>query len=132
MMNSPGLYPVSATNSRQHANNNVVRLRMANTSTEEGADRLDSTRVDLYSNLYLHLKPLFEGIRKASLNARGRMLDIGCGNKPYAPIFAGRVSEHLHCDVVRSNRDRVDILCPATEIPLPDSKREKPHGAIQP
>lgn len=76
--------------------------------------------MDVSNALYLHLKPLFAGLQQASAHARGRMLDIGCGNKPYQTMFARRVSEHVGCDVVQSSEQRVDILCPATAIPIED------------
>ena len=31
-------------------------------------------------------------------------------------MFAGRVSEHIGCDVVQSNERRVDVICPATDL----------------
>ncbi len=31
-------------------------------------------------------------------------------------FFAGRVSEHIGCDLVQSSDDRVDFICPATEL----------------
>jgi len=89
-------------------------------SREEDIHRLRGTEIGVTSALYLHLKPLFAGLEAASKHARGRMLDLGCGNKPYKAMFAGRVTEHFGCDVVQSSERCVDILCPATAIPLED------------
>jgi SAM-dependent methyltransferase len=91
------------------------------TPRQTDVHRLKSVHVEADSTLYLHLRSLFDGIKRASWQARGRMLDIGCGNKPYQSVFAPRVSEHVGCDVVQSDEHRVDIFCPATDIPLPDS-----------
>jgi SAM-dependent methyltransferase len=93
---------------------------MSTTTRDEDVHRLKTSHVGIDSALYLHLLPLFAGLEQASAHARGRMLDIGCGNKPYQSMFAPRISEHLGCDVVQSDEHRVDILCPATAIPLPD------------
>jgi SAM-dependent methyltransferase len=93
-------------------------LAAAKAVREENVDRLSSARVGIDSPLYLHLRSLFADLEKVSVRARGRMLDLGCGNKPYEKMFAGRVSEHVGCDIVQSNEQRVDVICPATEIPL--------------
>ena len=95
---------------------------VASTSPRQtNVHRLKSVHVEVDSALYLHLRSLFDGIKQAALQAHGRLLDIGCGNKPYQSLFASRVSEHIGCDVVQSDEQRVDIFCPANDIPLPDS-----------
>jgi SAM-dependent methyltransferase len=99
----------------------VTRMPSAATpGRQAGVDRLSINSVGIDSPLYLHLHSLFADLEKASEHACGRMLDLGCGNKPYEKMFAGRVSEHLGCDIVQSNERRVDVICPATEIPLTD------------
>jgi len=76
-------------------------------------------RGDLY---YLVYRTLVRDLERAILaHARGRVLDIGCGNKPYQGAFAGRSTEYVGCDVIQSDRERVDILCEANRIPVPDA-----------
>ncbi len=87
----------------------------------EGLARLSSLRLDTSSPDFLVLRALFSDLEKASVHAHGRLLDVGCGNKPYAPLFAGRVREHVGCDVVQSSDRRVDVLCPATDLPFEDA-----------
>ena len=87
----------------------------------DGAERLRDYTTSLDDPYYLHYRSLFPALLKASVHARGRLLDIGCGNKPYKQMFAGRITEHLGCDVVQSSERRVDIICPATQIPLEDA-----------
>lgn len=48
----------------------------------------------------------------------GRILDIGCGNKPYAGLFEGLTFEYIGCDIVQSSLRKVDIICEANNIPL--------------
>ena len=73
---------------------------------------------DLYFLVY---RGLIRDLERAIFaNARGRVLDIGCGNKPYEAAFAGRTTGYVGCDVMQSDRERVDILCEATRIPVPD------------
>jgi SAM-dependent methyltransferase len=92
----------------------------AKATREEHVERLSANSVGIDSPLYLHLRSLFADLEKVSVHAHGRMLDLGCGNKPYEKMFAGRVSEHVGCDIVQSDKRRVDVICPATEIPLED------------
>src|SRR3954451_9355704 len=53
-------------------------------------------------------------------HARGRLLDVGCGMKPYEGLFAPFVSEHVGVDHPDSLHDlsAVDVLSDAYEIPL--------------
>lgn len=97
-----------------------TRTDMNQSPREQDIHRLSTSEVGLSSALYLHLKPLFAALEQASVHARGRMLDIGCGNKPYQTMFAAHVSEHIGCDVVQSSEHRVDVLCLATAIPIED------------
>ena len=76
--------------------------------------------LDINHPFYLHLRSLFKDLEQASVHARGRLLDIGCGNKPYEKMFTGRVTEHIGCDVIQSSGNRVDVICPANAIPLKD------------
>jgi len=50
--------------------------------------------------------------------AKGNLIDIGCGNKPYEIWFKDILSSYVGCDVVQSSSNKVDILCEATKIPL--------------
>lgn len=55
--------------------------------------------------------------------ARGRMLDIGCGGKPYAPVFAGQVEAHVGVDVptTQHGRTRLDAYAVAGALPFRDA-----------
>ena len=50
--------------------------------------------------------------------SKGKVLDIGCGNKPYEPTFAGKITGYTGCDIIQSDLNKVDIICEATKIPL--------------
>jgi SAM-dependent methyltransferase len=58
----------------------------------------------------------------AADHARGRLLDIGCGLKPYAPLFAPYVDEHVGVDHPESPHalTSVDVVASAFDIPLED------------
>lgn len=86
---------------------------------EVNMDRLNSSEIDSNHSLYLHYtfyhRDLFSAIDKY---ANGRLLDIGCGNKPYLKIIEKKVVEYIGCDVIQSSDNKVDIISNATNIPV--------------
>lgn len=73
---------------------------------------------------------LAQGIVQRELQAaareflRGRLVDIGCGDKPYAALLAPFVSEHVGVDHAESLHDRsqVDLEGTAYSIPVADAQ----------
>lgn len=61
-------------------------------------------------------------LRDAAPLARGRLLDIGCGIKPYRELFGPYVDEHVGVDHPSSlhGADAVDLTATAYDIPVPD------------
>lgn len=60
----------------------------------------------------------------AARYAHGRMIDVGGRRKPWQPIFAPHVSEHVcvdHVDKVDVRGPVVDVVATAYDIPLPDA-----------
>ncbi len=59
----------------------------------------------------------------APAHVTGRLLDIGCGVKPYESMFAPYVTEHVGVDHPDSphSSTAVDVLATAYDIPLPDA-----------
>ncbi|WP_289663016.1 class I SAM-dependent methyltransferase [Flavobacterium panacagri] len=89
---------------------------------EINVQRLSSIDVSKDNLYYLHYKSyhydLFESIEKY---AKGNLLDIGCGNKPYEKKISKVVSKYVGCDIVQSNLNKVDVICSADAIPLDDN-----------
>jgi SAM-dependent methyltransferase len=85
----------------------------------ENLERLSSYDFDVNSQYYLHYisyhTELIKGINKY---AKGDLLDIGCGNKPYEALFEGIIKSYVGCDIIQSNLNKVDIISPANDIPL--------------
>jgi len=61
--------------------------------------------------------------RCAPLYLRGRMLDIGCGTKPFAHLLHKHVTEHVGLDRAApfDARAKPDLIGTAYEIPAPDA-----------
>lgn len=60
--------------------------------------------------------------KTAKQYATGRLIDIGCGTKPYKKLFAQYVSEHIgmdHADCVHNKSD-INIFGTAYSIPVED------------
>jgi SAM-dependent methyltransferase len=88
-------------------------------------ERLDRTHTSLNDPYYLVYRSLFADLRwAADTYASGKLLDIGCGNKPYVEFFQARVSHYLGCDIAQSDRRAVDLICAATHIPLRDQSHD--------
>jgi len=88
---------------------------------EKGAARLNNSEVSVAHHYFLHYRSLFPDLQKASVHAHGRLLDIGCGNKPFEKMFGSRVREHIGCDIVQSSESRVNVICRATDLPFADA-----------
>jgi SAM-dependent methyltransferase len=88
---------------------------------EAGIARLSSLDIKKNSRDYLVMRFLIQDLKKAiSEFASGKMLDIGCGNKPYEVLFEGLIESYTGCDMVQSHKNRVDVICPATDLRFPD------------
>jgi SAM-dependent methyltransferase len=72
-------------------------------------------------NWLIHRVLASELRRQIGLYAQGRLVDIGCGEKPYRDLVAPFVAEHIGVDHGYSPHglDAVDIVAPAYDIPLP-------------
>lgn len=91
-------------------------------SREEGIKRLSNINIPTSHPYYITYFFLLRSLKRAAQTyGKGRMLDIGCGNKPYNIFFREYITEHIGCDIVQSSEKSVDVVCEATNIPLPDN-----------
>ena len=70
---------------------------------------------------YLARKELFKEINKLSTNIKGKVLDIGCGSKPYKKIF--NYNEYIGIDLKKNNKEHleeVDKIFDGYNIPFSD------------
>jgi SAM-dependent methyltransferase len=71
---------------------------------------------------------LITSLRKVAPQARGRLLDVGCGNKPYEAIFRPYVSEYLGIEheatfeltSAGGDATRPDFVYDGVTLPFPD------------
>jgi SAM-dependent methyltransferase len=61
----------------------------------------------------------------AATHANGTLLDIGCGTKPWAPLFAPHVTEHVGVDY-QAPPDGIepDVVADAYDVPLDDASAD--------
>jgi SAM-dependent methyltransferase len=85
--------------------------------------RLETPATNIRRSDYLVMHPLLAWMASvAPLYARGRLLDYGCGNKPYRTFFAGRVSCHTGVDVEQNKEGTVEhVVAPGGRLPLADA-----------
>jgi len=86
---------------------------------KENIERITSDKIKKINKSHSHFLVYYyltKDIEEAlKIHAKGRLLDIGCGNKPYA-IFLNETIEHVGCDIAQSSEMKVDLICPATAI----------------
>jgi SAM-dependent methyltransferase len=86
---------------------------------KEQLPRLAGVHLKTKAPDYIHLYFLQADIHEAlTQHARGQLLDLGCGNKPYEEWYAPLSSSTIGCDVIQSSLNRVDVLCEATNLPF--------------
>lgn len=91
----------------------------------ETLSRLSSVKTGISDCYYLTYKFLFQNLKVAiEMNAKGDVLDIGCGNKPYLSFFGKNINSYVGCDIAQSDKNLVDIICKATDIPLQDESKD--------
>ncbi|MEO7316111.1 MAG: class I SAM-dependent methyltransferase [Ginsengibacter sp.] len=87
---------------------------------EASVERLNTYSLKWKRIDYIVMHFLIRDLKYAiSKFASGKILDVGCGNKPYESLFHTSRENYIGCDVVQSSDDKVDILCLATDINAP-------------
>lgn len=76
----------------------------------------------LINPFFITRSNLYKNIKKLSLSIKGRVLDVGCGRKPYKNIFS--FSEYIGIDVQQSGHshenENIDIIYDGDKIPFSD------------
>lgn len=90
---------------------------------QEKLPRLSDWHVKTKDPHYIHYYFLIRDIKDAiNSYAKGALLDLGCGNKPYESLYNPRTISQTGCDVIQSDKNRVDVICPVTDLKFPDEQ----------
>jgi len=72
---------------------------------------------------YFIRRDLYKNIKRLAPQLKGKLLDFGCGRKPYEPLFS--VDEYIGIDIQKSGHDhskpKVDVYYDGQHIPFPDA-----------
>lgn len=89
---------------------------------QEYLQRLSGTKIRSKDQYFIHLYFLLQDVEAAlKKNATGSLLDIGCGNKPYESFYIPYTNQQTGCDIAQSDANRVDVICPATQLNFEDN-----------
>jgi SAM-dependent methyltransferase len=86
------------------------------------AGRRGTRSANLLTRDYLTVGPIEKWIvTVATPYACGRMLDAGCGNKPYQPFFDSVTDRYVGVDLTQNRKNSVDVIIgPADPLPFQD------------
>lgn len=77
----------------------------------------------LFHPYYFIRHQLLKSVRENARNLKGRMLDFGCGSKPYKDLLA--VDEYIGVDFINEGHphddEQIDIYYDGKTIPFPDN-----------
>jgi SAM-dependent methyltransferase len=78
----------------------------------------EQTKDELNFMIYKIFKENFLSLSKLFL--KGKLIDIGCGEKPYKKLIEGFITEHIGLDYIGTSCDKsgIDIFGTAYEIPV--------------
>ncbi len=74
---------------------------------------------------------ILAALERARVHARGELLDMGCGRKPFAPLFAGRITRYWGTDLSVSpylGAARLDAYARAEAQPFRDDSFDTVMG----
>ena len=76
-----------------------------------------------YKNVLVYSIDNRELVRLAKKYISGRLIDIGCGSKPYAALLKPYVTEHVGVDHkgTSHSKENIDLFGTAYAVPVPDA-----------
>ena len=89
-----------------------------------GFARTPTTPWSVWKFHWLANHKILAALRRARAHARGELLDVGCGSRPFEPLFQGRVTRYWGVDLSRSPYlgDRApDAFARAERLPFRDA-----------
>ena len=83
-------------------------------------DGCDGRAVGLFGKNWLIHRIMRQAMGEVTALATGRLLDAGCGAKPYTGIFAGHVQRHIGLEKGRRRYGRADVWGDVLALPFRD------------
>ncbi len=81
-----------------------------------GVTRIHSGKTD-----YLVFQYLLPALKESfAEHARGSLIDLGCGNRPYEKILQPYITKYTGVDFTQNKFNTVDIVSDAANVPVPD------------
>ncbi len=71
--------------------------------------------------LHLHLAPMWKALARVLPTLSGRVLDVGCGSKPYRDLFGSEVTEYVGLDREGPGATP-DVIGDAHALPFEDAR----------
>jgi SAM-dependent methyltransferase len=69
--------------------------------------------------LHLHLSPMWAALSRVLPTLSGRVVDVGCGTRPYRPMFSSAVTEYVGVDR-EGTHPQPDVVADAHALPFED------------
>ncbi len=73
---------------------------------------------EFFDPYYIAHNSLKNSLKDAKSFAKGQLLDIGCGKKPYFSLFSSSVENYIGIDLPRSRSKYVDIYASGLSLPV--------------
>jgi SAM-dependent methyltransferase len=81
------------------------------------AGRRGTRSVNLLSRDYLTVGPIERWLASVGISyARGRLLDAGCGSKPYQPLFSHVTDCYVGADLTQNRENSVDVIVGSSDL----------------
>lgn len=83
-------------------------------------DGCDGRPVGLFGKNWLIHRTMRQTMDEVKEMVSGKLLDVGCGNKPYASIFETRVQQYIGLEKGRGRYERTDVWGDVLALPIRD------------
>ena len=82
----------------------------------------DALRLRFRASVDLEWRTLRDAMTKAAPYVHGRLLDVGCGDKPWAQTFAPHLTEHVGLERTEVRQSRADVFYDGGRMPFADAE----------
>ena len=87
----------------------------------KGLPEIPACSLPTWHRTYLSTVMLESSLSQVAPYIKGKLLDVGCGNRPYEKSFFSGCSQYIGCDYL-SERSKPDVVCSALDLAFPDNE----------